>query len=314
VKLSEPAIAVHGVTKRYGKTVAVDDVSFEVAAGSVFAFVGTNGAGKSTTISCLTSVTDFDHGEVRVAGHDVRKDGDAVRAAIGVVFQESILDPLLTARENLRVRGRFYSADGPAINARIAELSALIGLGDFLDRRYGKFSGGERRRVDIARALMQTPSIIFLDEPTAGLDLASRAQVWSTIQELRDRHGLTVFLTTHYLEETEEADQVCLIDHGRIVAEGTPAQLRAKYSRSVLTVTSRDPAALASIVARAGRVIEGDGDLVRIAVDTADEARAILAAHDDSVADFEFRHGTMDDVFLALTGGTADPNATGAAA
>ena len=314
MKLSESAIAVHGVTKRYGKTVAVDDISFEVAAGSVFAFVGTNGAGKSTTISCLTSVTDFDQGEVRVAGHDLRKDGDAVRAAIGVVFQESILDPLLTARENLLVRGRFYSADGAAINARITELSALIGLGDFLDRRYGKFSGGERRRVDIARALMQTPSIIFLDEPTAGLDPASRAQVWSTIQELRGRHGLTVFLTTHYLEETEEADQVCLIDHGRIVAEGTPAQLRAKYSRSVLTVTSRDPAALASIVARTGRVIEGDGDLVRIAVDTADEARAILAAHGDSVADFEFRHGTMDDVFLALTGGTSDPNAAGAAA
>lgn len=302
------------MSKSYGKTLAVDGISFEVAAGSVFAFVGTNGAGKSTTISCLTGVTDFDHGEVTVAGHDVRKDGDAVRAAIGVVFQESVLDPVLTARENLRVRGRFYTADGAAINARIAELSSLIGLKDFLDRRYGTFSGGQRRRVDIARALMQTPAIIFLDEPTAGLDPASRAQVWSTIQELRDRHGLTVFLTTHYLEETEEADQVCVIDHGRIIAEGTPAQLRAAYSHSVLSVTSRDPAALESIVHRAGRVIEGDGAVVRITVDTADEARAILAEHGDSVIDFEFRHGTMDDVFLALTGGTVGANGSGALA
>ncbi|MEO8093597.1 MAG: ABC transporter ATP-binding protein [Pseudolysinimonas sp.] len=308
MKSTDPAIAVRGLTKRYGETLAVDDISFEVAPGSVFAFVGTNGAGKSTTISCLTTVTPLDRGEVSVAGKDVRQDGDAVRAAIGVVFQDSILDPLLTARENLRVRGRFYSADAGAVDARISELSTLIGLDDILDRRYGKFSGGQRRRVDIARALMPSPSIIFLDEPTAGLDPASRAQVWSTIQELRDRHGLTVFLTTHYMEETEEADQVCMIDHGRIVAEGTPAQLRAKHSRSVLTVTTRDRAALASIVASAGRELDGDGDLVRIAVDTADEARALLAAHGDNVADFEFRHGTMDDVFLALTGGAGAAN------
>ena len=301
--MTPPAISVKNLTKRYGRVTAVDDISFEVPAGSVFAFVGTNGAGKSTTISCLTTVAPFDHGEVVVAGHDVRTDGDAVRSTIGVVFQDSLLDPLLTARENLAVRARFYSSDRHAIDARIAELSSLIGLDEFLGRRYGTFSGGERRRVDIARALLQTPSIIFLDEPTAGLDPASRAQVWSTIQALRDRHGLTVFLTTHYMEETEEADRVCLIDHGRIVAQGTPAELRAKHSRSVLTVTTRDRAALASIAKRSGRVLEGAGDVVRIAVDTADEARAMLAAHGDSVADFEFRHGTMDDVFLALTGG-----------
>lgn len=306
MKPDTPAIVVHGLSKRYGRTLAVDDISFQVEAGSVFAFVGTNGAGKSTTISCLTTVIPFDSGEVSVNGHDVRRDGDAVRASIGVVFQESLLDPLLTARENLRVRGRFYGSDRKAIDERITELSALIGLDAFLDRRYGTFSGGERRRVDIARALMHTPSIIFLDEPTAGLDPASRAQVWSTISELRDRHGLTVFLTTHYMEETEEADNVCLIDHGRIVAQGTPAALRAKHSRSVLSVTTRDRAGLASLAAKSKLMLEGDGDLVRIAVDTADAARALLAAHGDSVVDFEFRHGTMDDVFLALTGGTGN--------
>ena len=304
--MTPPAISVENLTKRYGKVTAVDDISFQVEPGSVFAFVGTNGAGKSTTISCLTTVIPFDSGEVAVDGHDVKHAGDDVRGSIGVVFQESLLDPLLTARENLRVRGRFYSSDRHAIDARITELSGLIGLEDFLDRRYQTFSGGERRRVDIARALMPTPSIIFLDEPTAGLDPASRAQVWSTIRELRGRQGLTVFLTTHYMEETEEADNVCLIDHGRIVAQGTPAQLRAKHSRSVLSVTTRDRAALASIAAKSKLVLEGEGDRVRIAVKTADAARALLAAHGDSVVDFEFRHGTMDDVFLALTGHGAE--------
>ncbi len=304
--MTPPAISVENLTKRYGKVTAVDDISFQVEPGSVFAFVGTNGAGKSTTISCLTTVIPFDSGNVAVDGHDVKHAGDEVRSSIGVVFQESLLDPLLTARENLRVRGRFYSSDRHAIDARITELSGLIGLEDFLDRRYQTFSGGERRRVDIARALMPTPSIIFLDEPTAGLDPASRAQVWSTIRELRGRQGLTVFLTTHYMEETEEADNVCLIDHGRIVAQGTPAQLRAKHSRSVLSVTTRDRAALASIAAKSKLVLEGEGDRVRIAVKTADAARALLAAHGDSVVDFEFRHGTMDDVFLALTGHGAE--------
>ena len=304
METSEPAIRVDGLTKRFGRTIAVNDISFQVEAGSVFAFVGTNGAGKSTTISCLTTVIPFDEGAVTVGGHDVRRAGDRVREQIGVVFQDSLLDPLLTARENLRVRGRFSSTDRRAIDDRITELATLIGLEGFLDRRYGTFSGGERRRVDIARALLQTPSIIFLDEPTAGLDPASRAQVWSTIRELRDRHGLTVFLTTHYMEETEEADRVCLIDHGRIVAQGTPAALRAKHSRSVLTVTTRDRAGLASLVTGSGLTLEGDGERVRITVDDADGARRLLAAHGDSVVDFEFRHGTMDDVFLALTGGS----------
>ena len=300
---SVPAIEVSGLTKRFGQVVAVDDLSFEVAIGSVFAFVGTNGAGKSTTISCLTTISEFDAGDVRVAGHDVVHEGDPVRRTIGVVFQESVLDPMLTARENLRVRARFYDSDSRAIDARIGELSALIGIEEFLQRRYGKLSGGERRRVDIARALIATPSILFLDEPTAGLDPASRAQVWSTIHQLRDSHGLTVFLTTHYMEETEEADRVCLIDRGRLVAAGTPAELRAQHSRSVLTVRTREPVALAALVANVGARLEWTGEVARIEVDDADAARSLLAKHGDAVVDFEFRHGTMDDVFLALTTG-----------
>lgn len=200
------------------------------------------------------------------------------------------------------MRGSFYGTGPKAVDARIHELSALIGLDDVLGRRYGRISGGEKRRADIARALLASPSLIFLDEPTAGLDPAARALVWTTIHELRERHGLTVFLTTHYMEETEEADQVCMIDRGRLVAQGTPAELRAKYSRSVLSVTSRDPAALAQLAKKAGCPID-DGTPAQIFVDSAEVARSILRDHGDAVLDFEFRHGTMDDVFLAVTSG-----------
>ncbi|WP_258073481.1 ABC transporter ATP-binding protein [Arthrobacter sp. 08Y14] len=292
------------MTKKYGATTAVDDLSFEVHSGTVFAFLGVNGAGKSTTISCLTTVIPFNAGEAIVSGHDVRSEAGEVRKDIGVVFQDSLLDPLLTGRENLRTRAKFYSADTAANDARIQELSAMIGIDDFVDRRYGTYSGGQRRRVDIARALLHSPSILFLDEPTAGLDPASRAMVWSTIRELRDRHGLTVFLTTHYMEETEEADRVCIIERGRIIADGTPAQLRARHSNSVLSITTDNRPALLALATAAGAGIrdEDDGGVVRLVVDTAETARRILTEHGDAVADFEFRHGTMDDVFLALTG------------
>jgi multidrug/hemolysin transport system ATP-binding protein len=300
------AVDVKGLTKRYRDTVAVDDISFSVADGGVFAFVGTNGAGKSTTIGCLTTVLPFDSGEVRVWGHDVRHDGERVRETIGVVFQESLLDPLLTVRENLLLRGRLSRVARTSLDAKIEQVSDLIGLDQFLDRRYGKLSGGQKRRVDIARALLHEPAVLFLDEPTAGLDPASRALVWRTMHELSSRGDLTVFLTTHYLEETEEAARVCIIDDGRIIADDTPASLRAKYSRSVLTVTSEDPDGLSALARAAGAEPERDGAAVVIGVPDADVARRLLAAHGDRVRDFEFRHGRMDDVFLALTGRSAE--------
>lgn len=298
----ESAISVGGLTKRYKDVVAVDDISFEVAAGTVFAFLGTNGAGKSTTIGCVTTVTPFDAGEITVDGHNVLRDAEPVRRQIGVVFQDSMLDAALTPRENLTTRARFYTSDRHRIASRIAELSTLINLDGILDRRYGTLSGGQRRRVDIARALLHSPSILFLDEPTAGLDPASRAAVWSTVHDLRDRHGLTVFLTTHYMEETEEADLVSIIDEGRIIAQGTPTALRAQHSHSVLTVTSRDPAALEALVAASGLPATERAGALEIRVPDASVARRLLAEHGDTVLDFEYRHGRMDDVFLALTG------------
>lgn len=299
------AVEVIGLTKRYRENVAVDDISFSVADGGVFAFVGTNGAGKSTTIGCLTTVLPFESGEVRVRGHDVGRDGERVRKAIGVVFQESLLDPLLSVRENLRLRGRLSHVTRSSLERKIAEVSGLIGLDEILDQRYGKLSGGQRRRVDIARALLHEPSVLFLDEPTAGLDPASRALVWSTLHELSSVGDLTIFLTTHYLEETEEAARVCVIDDGRIIADDTPARLRAQHSRSLLTVTTDDPESLVALARGAGAEPTRDGAVVTIGVPDADMARSLLAAHGDQTTDFEFRHGRMDDVFLALTGRAA---------
>lgn len=300
------AIHVHGLTKRFRTTTAVDDLTFSVPDASVFAFLGANGAGKSTTINCLTTVLPFDAGSVQVAGHDVVSHGERVRERIGVVFQDSVLDPMLTVRENLRLRATLAKVPHARAEERIAQLSSLIELDGFLDRRYGRLSGGQRRRVDIARALVHEPAILFLDEPTAGLDPRSRAILWRTVHGLRQETGLTVFLTTHYMEETEEADRVCIIDRGRIVADDTPAALRARYSRSILTVTSSDPAVLLDQARTFGGDARIDGELVEIAVADADSARTILSAHGDRVRDFEFRHGRMDDVFLALTGRAAD--------
>lgn len=296
------AIEVEGLVKSYRAVRAVDGVSFEVPDGQLFAFLGANGAGKSTTIGCLTTLLQADAGSMRVAGNDVRTHAEQVRAAIGVVFQGSLMDDALSVRENLRLRATLSRVPRRRFAARLAELSALIELDEFLDRPYGRLSGGQRRRADIARALLHEPAILFLDEPTAGLDPASRVAVWSAVARLRRDHGLTVFLTTHYMEETEEADEVCIIDAGRLVARGTPTQLRAQHSRSILSITTADPAALLRSSGDRRDGVQIDGDVVRLPVADAAEARRILAANGDAVIDFEYRHGRMDDVFLAVTG------------
>lgn len=296
------AIDVEGLVKSYASVKAVDDISFSVPDGQLFAFLGANGAGKSTTIGCLTTLLRADSGVVRVAGHDVREHSERVRSRIGVVFQRSLLDDGLTVRENLALRATLSRVERGRFAARLTELSELVELGEFIDRPYGRLSGGQRRRADIARALMHDPAILFLDEPTAGLDPASRVAVWSAIDRLRSERGLTVFLTTHYMAETEDADQVTIIDAGRVVASGTPTELRARHSDSILTVTTTDPEGLAAMAVGAGLSARREGGILTIAVPDALQARRLLAAHGDAVADFEFRHGRMDDVFLAVTG------------
>ncbi|MGP5220766.1 ABC transporter ATP-binding protein [Arthrobacter rhombi] len=295
------AIEVAHLHKNYGKFVAVKDLSFTVASGSVFAFIGSNGAGKSTAIGCITTILAPSSGEVRVAGYDVAKEAHAVRGLIGAVFQSSLLDPLLTVKENLVLRAGFYGLARKAAIGRIEELAGLLDLGSYIDRRYGRLSGGEKRRADIARALIHNPSILFLDEPTAGLDPQSRERIWAAIERLRTSHGTTIFLTTHYMEETERASNVCILDRGEIVAQGTPSELRATHSSSVLTVRTRRPAAVLDECRRRGFEPFLHVRDIRIPVPSSDEAFELLTRMD--VDDFEFRHGTMNDVFLAVTGG-----------
>lgn len=297
------SILVERLAKSYGSVEAVRSLSLEVPTGSLFAFLGANGAGKSTTIGCITTVLRPTSGAIHVQGRDAVNDPFGVRKVIGAVFQQSLLDPLLSVRENLSTRAGFYGLRRREASVRVGELSELIGLDDFLDRRYGVLSGGQRRRADIARAIIHRPSVVFLDEPTAGLDPQSREQIWSAIGQLRADDATTVFLTTHYMEETERADQVCIIARGEIVAEGTPAALRSCFSRSVLTVRASDASAFLAACEARGVVGEHTGDVVRVSVDRVAQARELLQV--PQVIDFEFRHGTMDDVFLNVTGGQA---------
>ncbi|CAM3902263.1 ATP-binding cassette domain-containing protein [Tsukamurella ocularis] len=293
-----PVISVRNLVKSYGDVRAVDGVSFDVAGGSTFAFLGTNGAGKSTTISCITTLKSLTSGSIHVAGLEVGKQDLDIRRAIGVVFQESLLDPVLSVQENLALRATFYGIDAKTAKERIAGLSSLLGLQEFLTRRYKALSGGQKRRADIARALIHQPRILFLDEPTTGLDPDSRDRVWSTILDLQKRLRLTVFLTTHYMEEAERADRVAIIDHGRIVTAGTPTELRSAHAKDELRVTLRDPRRFDEVV---GPRAQRAGNERRVTVESSREAMALLRDFDHDIADFEFRHGTMDDVFLAIT-------------
>lgn len=301
---SLPAISVRNLTKTYRGVPAVSNLGFEVASGSLCAFLGTNGAGKSTTISCITTLLDFDSGEINVLGERVGSaaGNERIRRGIGVVFQNSVLDPRLSVRENLATRARIYGLSSAQIRAKITELVELIGLAEVVDRRYGTLSGGQRRRADIARALVHDPQILFLDEPTTGLDPGSREKVWEAIHALRAARGITVLLTTHYLAETERADDVLIIRAGTLAVRGSAADLRERYSSSLLTVSCTDPAGLRAACADAGIPVQEEG--ARLLIHTPDSGTALdlIRAHRPTLTDFEFRHGTMDDVFLAVTG------------
>ena len=301
------AIQVRDLRMSYGPVQAVKGINFEIQSGSFFAFLGANGAGKSTTINCLTTLLRPTSGAVSVAGYTLGKHNDEIRSSIGVVFQNSVLDQRLSVRENLALRAKFHRIDKARTAARTRELVDLLGLENFIDREYRKLSGGQKRRSDIARALIHRPSIIFLDEPTAGLDPNGREQVWNVIADVRDHEGMTVFLTTHYMEETERADQVCIIDEGNIVAQGTPARLRQKYSRSELSLHLRDEHGALRIIAQdfpeldltAARL---PGDPLRVPIDATSQVKELMPRLWDHIDDFEFRHGSMDDVFLNVTG------------
>jgi len=295
------AIEVDGLVKRYGKLTAVDDISFKVGEGLLFAFLGPNGAGKSTTINVICTILSATAGDVRVFGHRVSSEDEAVRADIGVVFQGTVLDDLLTVRENLMTRGSFYGWSAEDVKARINEVAAVTGIKDYLDRPFGKLSGGQRRRSDIARALMNTPKVLFLDEPTTGLDPQTRARIWDTIGEMRKK-GTTVFLTTHYMEEAAVADDVAIIDHGKIVARGTPDDLRSRYTQDKLRIIPKDIEAMKDVLKAKGLQYEAKPDVLELKVKDSMAALGLLKELEDKTSGFEVIKGDMDDVFLAITG------------
>ena len=292
-------IEVNNLTYRYGSFTAVDSISFCVERGSLFGFLGPNGAGKSTTISVLTTLFPAHSGTVAYSIIDSRprfigRDDAAIRSKIGVVFQDCLLDKPLTVRQNLEARARLYGVRD------LSETIRTLHLEDILSKKYASLSGGQRRRVDIARALLASPEILFLDEPTTGLDPQSRNLVWEAIGTLRQRSGITVFLTTHYMEEANEADLVTVIDHGTIIASGTPDGLRTTYSHD--KVRLRGGLGLEQALRDSGLDPIRTQDGFEIHVESSAQALSILNAHTDLIEDFEVVHGTMDDVFLNLTG------------
>jgi len=297
-----PIIEVSGLTKHYGAVEAVRGIDVTVEEGALFAFLGPNGAGKSTTINIMCTLAAKTAGSVRVAGFECGAEDGGIRAAIGVVFQQNVLDDLLSVRENLLCRAALYGITGQAAASRVQELSGTLGLGEFIGRRYGKLSGGQKRRAEIARALMHTPRILVLDEPTTGLDPQTRRSVWDTVSEIQKSSGMTVFLTTHYMEEAANADMVAIIDHGLIAATGAPSELRGKYSSDRLRFLPRDLPDMRAALDAIGTEYEVIADIISVDVESSLAAYALLKKFEGQYSSFEVLAGNMDNVFINITG------------
>lgn len=277
---------------------AVDDISFEVEEGELFAFLGENGAGKSTTINMLCTILEKTEGDAWLCGYELGKEDDAIRNSIGIVFQNSVLDAKLTVKENLYLRGSYYGLTKKEIAKRLDGFNEYFEMGDIWGRKYEKLSGGQRRRVDIMRALIHKPRILFLDEPTTGLDPKSRKLVWDYITHLRKDKGMTIFLTTHYMEETRDADHVVILDKGKIISQGTPAELKSRYASSKLVWYAPRCDEFDAIIK--GYSYSYDADHYNISFE--DNITEFIYKNRDVIRDYEVIKGTMDDVFLSLTG------------
>lgn len=296
--MEQHIIEIEHLSKSFGDVRAVQDLSFHVRQGELFAFLGVNGAGKSTTISILCGQLAKDSGIVRVCGEDVEHSMEHITRRLGVVFQNSVLDQALSVRDNLRSRAALYGITGKEFRTRLNELAELLDFGGLLNRTVGKLSGGQRRRIDIARALLHRPEILILDEPTTGLDPQTRKLLWDVVQTLRVSEHMTVFLTTHYMEEAADADYVVILDSGRIAAEGTPLLLKNTYTGDYITMYGMTKAQADAL----GRPYEALRDAIRVSVPNTAAATEMIVAHPELFTDFEITKGKMDDVFLAVTG------------
>jgi ABC-2 type transport system ATP-binding protein len=303
---SPPAIAVRDLAKSFGEIRAVRGVSFEVAAGEVFGFLGPNGAGKTTTINMLCTLAKPTSGEATVAGHDVVSQRDDVRRNIGLVFQDPTLDGYLTAEQNLKLHAELYGVQSDLVRPRMQQVMEMVGLWDRKDSVVATFSGGMRRRLEIARGLMHSPRVLFLDEPTIGLDPQTRRSIWSYIRELKEREEITIFMTTHYMDEAEWCDRIAIMDHGEIVALDAPETLKAQVGKDRVTIhTDDDQAAIAAIARRFGIEAAVSEGAVTFGVPSGEEfVPRLFAESGIPIRSVSISRPTLDDVFMSYTGTT----------
>lgn len=291
-------IEIENLNKSFGEVKAVKDLSFCVKEGELFAFLGINGAGKSTTINIICTQLSKDSGQVLIDGENIDKSADEIKKKMGVVFQNSVLDMPLSVYDNLQSRAALYGIVGEEFEKRLKELCELLDLDELLKRTVGKLSGGQKRRIDIARALLHKPKILILDEPTTGLDPQTRKKLWDVIYSLRKNENMTVFLTTHYMEEAAEADYVVIIDSGSLSAKGTPLELKNAYTGDYVTIYGVDEEKVKEL----SLPYEPIRDAYRISVPNTKIATELILKNPELFVDYEITKGKMDDVFLNVTG------------
>jgi ABC-2 type transport system ATP-binding protein len=310
----EPVITVSGLTKRYGDIEAVRGIDFEVLRGETFGFLGPNGAGKSTTIKILCTLANATAGTARVAGHDAAADRDLVRRDIGLVFQDTTLDTYLSAEQNLRFHAELYGVPKAAVPPRIRQVLDMVGLWDRKDSLVSTFSGGMQRRLEIARGLLHAPRVLFLDEPTVGLDPQTRSSIWAYINDLKRREDITIFLTTHYMDEAENCDRIAIIDHGRIVAIDTPEALKASVGKDRVQIhTADDQAAITALARSFGIEAAVHEGAVTFSVSSGEQfVPRLFAELDVPIRSVSVSRPSLDDVFMSYTGSTIrDAEASG---
>ena len=303
---ARPAIAVRDLAKDFGEVRAVRGVSFEVAAGEVFGFLGPNGAGKTTTINMLCTLAKPTSGEAKVAGYDVVRERDDVRRHIGLVFQDPTLDGYLTAAQNLRLHADLYGVQSDLVQPRMRQVMEMVGLWDRKDSTVATFSGGMRRRLEIARGLMHSPRVLFLDEPTIGLDPQTRRSIWDYIAELKEREEITIFMTTHYMDEAEWCDRIAIMDHGQIVALDAPETLKARVGRDRVSIhTDDDQAAIQALRRQFGIEAQIAEGAVTFGVPSGEQfVPRLFAELDVPIRSVSVSRPTLDDVFMSFTGST----------
>ncbi len=291
-------IEIKNLRKSFGSIKAVNDISFTVEEGNLFAFLGVNGAGKSTTINIICGDYEKDNGTVIVDGVNIDNQPNLIKPKLGVVYQDSVLDKQLSVKDNLEYKASLYGIKGKEFKHRLQEIDKLLDIEKLLNRPLGKLSGGQRRRVDIARAILHSPKILILDEPTTGLDPQTRSKVWDALNLLRKKDNVTIFLTTHYMEEAADADNVVILDNGKIVAQGTPFQLKKKYASDYIRLYNVKEKDIKALDVDYEKLV----DCFKIAVKTTQEATQLILDNPKLFKDYEITKGKLDDVFLAVTG------------